>query len=723
MAVSGATTLRTKAQVHAYLETRLHQSLPPHDKVPVHCTFHNDKSPSATVFLTGGGGFNCHGCGFKGSLVDFEMKFSACDRETALRNIAEITGSNGGNVSQRKAVGEFIYRSNDGTVITAKKVRYVLPSGDKTFAWFHRDSAGRWQIGLPKSISRTLYNEHEVITANLVLFVEGEKCADEVKRLIPELWPKRQAEGLRIAVTTNPEGAWRPSEKPRWQPGYNKVFGAKQLIIFEDNDIPGKTLADFVASQLHSIAATVRRVAFPDQREKFDLADWIEERKGDHTGMIAELERMIEQASLRQKEPTEALSHSSNQQVERGQPAPETTAHLRPDLVCLADIEPRCVDWLWNPFIPARMLSILSGDPAAGKSYVALAVAADLSRGKLLDGRFIEPVNTIYLTCENPLAECVRPRFDLLGGDPARLFVLHGALFETDGEEERRAITLADIPILDAAISQKRARLVVADPLQSYLGANVDLHRSNQTRPVLDGLAKLAELHGCAILLVRHLSKQTGASAIHRGLGSIDLSGAARSEMLAGSPPDDPDSRALVHIKSNVGPMGHSLGYSINGEGKFSWTGESPLTALDLLAAPAGNSDRKLGEASRWLTEQLQSGSLEQKQIRERAERAGITYRTLRRAKDAVGVKSYRTGLAGPWEWKLYEGGQPTQRAKLDPLEAGQEPTMDTFEGVHNPSVGKDGHVREEVAPFAGSTPPVETPKTDGPKPDDQVWL
>lgn len=359
---------------------------------------------------------------------------------------------------------------------------------------------------------------------------------------------------------------------------------------------------------------------------------------------------------------------------ERGAMPEET----RPDLVCLADVAPRAVEWLWEPFIPARMLSMLSGDPGTGKSFIALAVCADLSRGKLRDGRIVEPANSLYLSIENPLGESIRPRFDALGGDPARFFALRGTIVSDSGEEQRGAVTLADVAILDAAISETRAQLVIIDPIQSYMGAAVDVHRSNETRPIMDGLARLAESHGCSILLLRHLSKQSGGKAIHRGLGSIDLTGAVRSEMLAGSLPDDPDARALVHIKSNVGRMGRTLGYSIDGAGRFAWTGESSITAADLLAAPAGPGDHKLAEASQWLTELLKSGSREQREVRELAESAGISFATLRRAKDALRVRSYKASVRGPWLWALPDPPQDAQ---------------DAHEGAHTENVNPLGNL------------------------------
>jgi hypothetical protein len=372
------------------------------------------------------------------------------------------------------------------------------------------------------------------------------------------------------------------------------------------------------------------------------------------------------------------LSESKVRSIARAIPArypspmPEKRSSLKPDLVCLADVEARPVDWLWEPFIPLRMLSMISGDPGAGKSFVALALASGLSRGKLPNGRVVDPASTLYLTLENPTAEVMRPRFNSLGGDPQRLHLLQGTRFAVDGVEHRGPVSLADIGTLEAAIVQTCARLVVVDPLQSYFGSQVDLHRSNETRPILDGLAKLADAHGCAILLLRHLSKQSGGKAIHRGLGSIDLTGAARSEMLAGCLPDDPNTRAFVHIKSNLGPIGNALSYSIDGEGRFMWIGESTITAADLLAAPAIPGDRKLAEASQWLVEQLRSGSRGQKEVRELANNAGISYATVRRAYSTLGVRARKVGMSGPWTWSLPEGAH-------DPAEGAQKKGVDTF--------------------------------------------
>ncbi len=352
----------------------------------------------------------------------------------------------------------------------------------------------------------------------------------------------------------------------------------------------------------------------------------------------------------------------------RRYPAGTMPEEQQPDLVCLGTIAPRAVDWLWALYLALGMLSMLSGDPGAGKTFIALAIAAAFTMGRTPDGERCAPINVLYMSVENAPAEVIRPRFDSLGGDASRFHLLRGTVRTEDGESIQGAVSLSDVSVLDAALEKTRARLVIVDPIQSYLGATVDLHRSNETRPVLDGLAKLAEKHRCAILLLRHLSKANGGKAIHRGLGSIDLTGAVRSEMLAGSLPDDPEARALVHIKSNLGAYGPTLGYSIDHEGRFAWTGRSEITAGQMLEAPSNTEERSAVEDAReWLHDFLSDGSKEQPECRKKAEAAGISFATLRRAKDALRVRSFKATVRGAWLWALPD---PPQGAHDVPQDA-----------------------------------------------------
>jgi hypothetical protein len=176
----------------------------------------------------------------------------------------------------------------------------------------------------------------------------------------------------------------------------------------------------------------------------------------------------------------------------------------------------------------------------------------------------------------------------------------------------------------------------------------------------MDGLSRLAEEFGCCILLVRHLSKAQTGKAIHRGLGSIDLTGAVRTELLAGCSPEDPAQRALVQLKSNLGQFGPSLGYVIEADGTFRWTGESQLTASTILGPElTAEENGAMAEAKDFLLSALAQGGRPIEEIEAEARQEGISERTLRRAKKALGVESSKPGMTTGWQWLLPEGGQP----------------------------------------------------------------
>lgn len=319
----------------------------------------------------------------------------------------------------------------------------------------------------------------------------------------------------------------------------------------------------------------------------------------------------------------------------------------KPTLRRLSEVEAKPVEWLprYEPLIPIGMPSMITGDPGSGKTYIALAIASELTA---------EGVPVLYLTKENSAEYTLRPRFDSLHGDPELFYILDGAKGGNPGDEIDRSVTLTDVDVIRDAVNETHAKLVVIDPIQSYLGAAVDAHRANETRPILDGLAKIAEQCSTAVLMLRHASKAGGNRAIHRGLGSIDFTGAVRSEMFAGTTNDG--ERALVHIKSNIGPYGATKGYEIlapeedGGAGVFRWTGASNVTCADLTAPDEGRENRT-DEAEQFLLDILKDGPREVKHIRGEARKAGISDRTLDLAKTKLGFISKKRLGDGAWVW------------------------------------------------------------------------
>jgi hypothetical protein len=321
----------------------------------------------------------------------------------------------------------------------------------------------------------------------------------------------------------------------------------------------------------------------------------------------------------------------------------------RPEILNLSLVQPQAIPWLWPPYLANGMLGMLSGDPGAGKTFIALAIAASLTVGRLpYTGEPCLPADVLYLSVENSPEHVVRPRFDLLGGDAKRFHILRGFVMGEGKRAKRGCIKLSNVELIAEALEKTDARLVICDPIQSFLGAEVDAHRSNETRPVLDGLARLAEEHEACILLVRHFAKSPTGRAIHRGLGSIDLTAAVRTELHAGSVDEQ---HALVHAKSNLGQIGQSLGYTIEADGSFRWTGKSELTAVDLQEAESTREQRSdIDEACDYLEKTLAAGP---RKVRELEEGTDVHPRTLRRAAQKLRVQRTRDGERGAWIWEL----------------------------------------------------------------------
>jgi putative DNA primase/helicase len=332
---------------------------------------------------------------------------------------------------------------------------------------------------------------------------------------------------------------------------------------------------------------------------------------------------------------------------------PEPTASA--DLVYLCDLQLRPVEWLWQDRLACGTLAMISGVPGSGKTWIALAIAAALSRGRApITGEKLEPCTVLYASMEHDSSEIILPRFAGLHGDPKRFAVLRGAVSAPSA-----SLNLRETSILEDALQRTHARLVILDSFRSYSGAGIDLHQPAETRPLLEKLARLAERQNCCILLIRHLSKRGPGRPTVRSQGFIEISAALRTEFLAGSSPDAPSQPALLQIKSNLGPLAPPLAYRIDDAGNFFWTGLSKLTREEMLAdrpTGAGLPQRKF--AGEWLREYLQHGSQTQGTVETAAERDGVRIATLRRAKFDLGVRSAKDGVRGVWYWSLPAAGE-----------------------------------------------------------------
>lgn len=335
----------------------------------------------------------------------------------------------------------------------------------------------------------------------------------------------------------------------------------------------------------------------------------------------------------------------------------------RPIYTCIADVEAKPVKWLWQYRIARAMLSLLIGIEGLGKTFVGLDIAAAVTRGRPWPDSegaadTPEPANVIILTSEDHLSYTIRPRFDRLGGDPARLFALQGVTLPTGSAFFDIVHHLPAIKTMIEEIGN--VALVLVDPLTAYLGA-VDQHNNGEVRVALAQFSSLAEQYGCAILGISHLSKDASKQAIHRTIGSVAFSAAARAVWLVGKDRDDPSKRLFLPVKMNVAKPAKGLRFGIS-DGRIEWdAGQFDYDADAVLSVDPQEDAVVLSDACEWLSGLLSNGRVLSGEVQKLAKREQISLSTLRRAKAKLGVQAVHEGMGtgSVWFWTLPNGGTP----------------------------------------------------------------
>ena len=298
-------------------------------------------------------------------------------------------------------------------------------------------------------------------------------------------------------------------------------------------------------------------------------------------------------------------------------------------MLCYEDIEQTSVEWLWFPYIPFGKLTIIQGNPGEGKTYFAMMLTAACTNRKTFPNmEQIEPVNVIHQTAEDGMGDTIKPRLVEAGADLSRVMVI-------DDTEE--ALTLSDDRI-EKAIRQNQVRLLIIDPVQAFIGADVDMNRANEVRPVFRKLGMIAEKTGCAIVLIGHLNKSSGTQSTYRGLGSIDIMAAVRSLLFIGKVKKDPTTRVLIHEKSSLAPPGETMAFKLGDEEGFRWVGAYEISADDLLDGKEGKpTETKLQRGTKLIYELLADGNaVTIRELDEKAKAQGISQRTMREARSRM---------------------------------------------------------------------------------------
>ncbi len=308
--------------------------------------------------------------------------------------------------------------------------------------------------------------------------------------------------------------------------------------------------------------------------------------------------------------------------------------------VDLDTIDPKEVEWLWEPFIPFSMITIMEGDPGVGKSFLAMQLAAQISLGgELPEGQKLDRGRVLYLSAEDDVAYTIRPRIDAMGGDPSRIRV-QGDFLSLDEK---------GLNALMREVRRKPPDLLILDPLFAYVPSGQDMYKPNVIRQLLSFLKDIAETGETAVLIVRHLTKAKHDKAIYRGGGSMDVIGAARSAFLVCEHPNDSSTKLVVHIKHNIAKRGQTQSYEIysedGGMATLNWLGPSDITIDDLISSEGGTPRMSaLDEAIQFLRVFLKNGPEATTKVEKEAAARDISEKTLERARRSLGVVSKKKG-------------------------------------------------------------------------------
>jgi AAA domain/Primase C terminal 1 (PriCT-1)/Bifunctional DNA primase/polymerase, N-terminal len=351
-------------------------------------------------------------------------------------------------------------------------------------------------------------------------------------------------------------------------------------------------------------------------------------------------------------------------------------------------ITARPVEWLVPNVVPLGTLSLVAGVGGLGKSALALAWAAEVTR---------EGSNALVVSYEDAAEQVIRPRFEALDGDLERLFEL-----SIDPLEGSISFPL-DLDELSRHALETEARLIVIDPVSASLDIKLDAHKDAHMRVVLGQLAKLAERLNLAIVMIAHLNKAPGADPYLRINGSTAFYNASRSVLTVTRDGDEEAYRLVAHHKSNYGMLAPVERWRLETVEVPSESGPLVVARLvflevaedvsreDVLQPPAA--PEKRGEAEALILAELAEGSRLSAEVKAIGVEAGISAATTKRAATAleVVVEEETTDSGRVTFWTLPEWF----RGRLTPRDSQAEPTPPVPHEQAETGVGSGGSAHE----------------------------
>lgn len=442
------------------------------------CPFHQDRTPSLSV-STEKGCWKCHaGCG-AGGILDFEQKFSSCDKETAMVRLAEIIGIPQLNLGQKP---EAVYSYTDAF---GKEVFQVVRYHGKRFTQRHSDGNGGW-IYKTQDLKMVLYRLPEVITAKNIIICEGEKDADNLTAALKG--------SAHLAVTTCPRGAGK------WQDQFSVFLAGKQVLILPDNDDAGRAHADTVARSAYRYALGVKIVALPDLPLKGDVSDYLKTHSG--ADLIATAKSV---GWWHPSQNETSLFMSVTQFEERA-----------------ADV----VDWMVEGVIQRGANGMLIARPKSGKSFAVLDLAIALASGqKWLDFYIPKRVRTAIVSREDHYGLTQWRERKLSQARNLHAADLDGWLYvNAKGLKPKVMLDYPeDVAALVADLKRYQTEFLILDVMRVLHSA--EENDNTEMQKVIDVLNSIQVETGASICLIHHDNKRDDATLTERARGASAIAG------------------------------------------------------------------------------------------------------------------------------------------------------------------------------------------------------
>lgn len=517
----------------------------------------------------------------------------------------------------------------------------VVRNPGKRFSQRRPDGRGGWITNLD-GVERCLYHEDELAAEpdRWVGFCEGEKDSDRLR-------------GLGLLATTVAGGSNAP-----WTDSYSETLRDRAVTIFADNDPPGFACAHTRAQALQGIARRVKVIELSDLPAKGDVSDWID---AGHTK--DELLRIL-------KDAPEWTPESMATDLAGDDAATPEPAAFRLQTRRASTIEPRDIDWLWKPWLPAGMVGLFAGYGGSGKSTVALSIAAACSHAGILpDGQRAPLSNTLVFAAEDSPEHTIVPRLIALGADLERIHIVEG--IARDGDDPGWVTLRNNVPHIEQNVREHEIGLVIVDPVSSFIGdANGD--KESDVRAGIMPIVAMADRTGCAVLLIRHVSKAgDGVRAASRILGSTAWHDIPRVAWMLADAPDDhqPEPhedgtrdtrRVLGVVKSNLAAKPQARMCIQPVDGPLRWQSDPSPVTIDACFFSQSDRGAKTRNAEDWARTYLIGGSRESARLFADARTEGLAEKTVRAALKRLGAESFQLpGKAhGGWFWRLPHGDQ-----------------------------------------------------------------